>query len=452
VLEIEEHETGLAAGRLSSTSVLEDPVSLPAAWQLVRLDAVAQLVSGGTPSKRRPDWWTGSIPWASPKDLKRLRLTDTQDHISEEALDAGSRLIPAKSLFVVTRGMILARDLPVAMTEVPMAFNQDMKAILPNHMVEPEYLLYALVAGKGALFKEIGTAAHGTRRLGTAALASFVFPLPPLADQRAIAHVLRTLQRARDATDAVIASTRELKKSLLRHCFAYGVGNDSAPTQQTQYGPLAGHWNVRSLSECAIVQTGVTLGRKIENTGTVIVPYLRVANVQDGYLDLSEIKRIPLRESEVGRYSLQPGDVLLTEGGDFDKLGRGFVWRGELPLCVHQNHIFALRADHRLLMPEFLAYVVQSDYGKSYFLNVAHRTTHLACINSTKLKALPVPIPSMVEQGQIVRMLSAVDAKLAAEVRRRRALDALFNALLHNLMTGKIRVIDLPEPEPAEVA
>lgn len=324
-----------------------------------------------------------------------------------------------------------------------MAFNQDMKAILPEESVDAQYLLYALMARKGELVREIGTAAHGTRRLGTSSLEQFLIPLPPLSEQRAIARVLRTVQRAREATDAVIAVTRALKQSLMRHLFTYGSGAEPLPTRETPFGPVPAQWEIRPLSECAIVQTGATMGRKVGEVGSVTLPYLRVANVQDGYLNLSEIKHIRIRKSELGRYSLRAGDVLLTEGGDFDKLGRGFIWRGEIPSCVHQNHVFAVRTRRDLVSPEYLAYLTQSGYGKAYFLNVAHRTTNLASINSTKLKAFPVLVPGADEQERIVRAVSVVDGKLAAEASRRHSLDTMFNTLLHDLMTGKRRVHDL---------
>jgi type I restriction enzyme S subunit len=109
---------------------------------------------------------------------------------------------------------------------------------------------------------------------------------------------------------------------------------------------------------------------------------------------------------------------------------------------VHQNHIFAVRPNRAKLLPEFLAYLAQSTYGKSYFLSVAHKTTNLACINTTKLKALPVLLPPLPEQREIAAQLSAVDAKLAAEESRRSALAALFQSLLHHLMTARLR---LPE-------
>lgn len=108
--------------------------AIPEHWQIARLGQVAILSSGGTPSKLRPEWWNGPVPWASPKDLKRLRLYDVSDHISEEAARAGSRVAPAKSIFLAVRGMALAKDVPIAMALVPMAFNQDMKAIVARNV------------------------------------------------------------------------------------------------------------------------------------------------------------------------------------------------------------------------------------------------------------------------------------------------------------------------------
>ncbi len=183
---------------------------IPESWEVIRLDALADLVSGGTPSKNRPEWWEGPIPWASPKDMKRPRLWDTEDHISAEALDHGSRLVPAKTIFVVIHGMILAKDLPVAMAEVPMAFNQDMKAVLSRDFTDAEYLLYAPSSRKGALVREISTSAHGTRRMGTSSLEALLLLLPAKEEQKEIAAALRSLEQREE----IASRSRDTLKSL----------------------------------------------------------------------------------------------------------------------------------------------------------------------------------------------------------------------------------------------
>lgn len=283
-------------------------------------------------------------------------------------------------------------------------------------------------------------------------IGEFLLPLPSLAEQQAIVRVLTAVRVARDATVATLAAARDLKASLLQHLVAFGavpLGEAGKVAQkETEYGPIPSSWPVKPLSECAFVQTGVAKGREVTGGESVTVPYLRVANVQDGYLDLSEIKTITIRTSEKQRFSLQVGDVLLTEGGDFDKLGRGFIWHGQVADCVHQNHVFAVRVNRELLTSEFLAYLTQSSYGKCYFRTVAHRTTNLACINTTKLKALPVPLPPIDQQQRIVAHLQAVDRKLEVELPKRIALNDLFTTTLHNLMTGRVRAYDLPALAP----
>jgi type I restriction enzyme S subunit len=283
----------------------------------------------------------------------------------------------------------------------------------------------------------------GRQRIPKAVIQNYFIPLPPLKEQDNVAHVLNTIQRAIEVQSQVITAARELKRSLMHRLFTYGPDAEPATTKETEFGPVPEHWGIMPLKKCAFVQTGAAKGRKLGDSDTVTLPYLRVANVQDGYLDLSEIKQLRIRRSEIDRYSLQPGDVVLTEGGDFDKLGRGFIWRGQISKCIHQNHIFAVRTDRKVLLPRYLSYLVQSTYGKAYFLKVAHRTTHLASINSTKLKAFPTLVPDLNEQKHIADMLTVIDRKLKVERDRRTALQTLFKSMLHQLMTGQIRVRDL---------
>ena len=184
---------------------------IPESWDVKSLIEVTDPVSGGTPSKQRLDWWEGSTPWASPKDMKKLRLSDTQDHITEDAAQQGSRLVPAGTIFIVIRGMILAKDVPVAIADVPMAFNQDMKALVPTGAIDPDFLLHALCARKSALVQEIGTSAHGTRRMGSASIEQLLVPAPKdKSEQKEIASVFNDLDRAQETAAAKGASLKAL--------------------------------------------------------------------------------------------------------------------------------------------------------------------------------------------------------------------------------------------------
>ncbi|WP_327137394.1 restriction endonuclease subunit S [Streptomyces sp. NBC_01340] len=201
----------------------------------------------------------------------------------------------------------------------------------------------------------------------------------------------------------------------------------------------------RALSEVADVAGGVTLGRTVPDGASVELPYLRVANVQDGYIDTSEMKTVRVLKSEVGRFALQRGDVLLTEGGDFDKLGRGAVWDGRLDPCLHQNHVFRVRCNPGVVLPEYLATYLASQYGRRYFLSIAKQTTNLATIGSSDLKSAPVPQRSIAEQQGIVEALSAVgneERAIDASIAKWEIIEeGLSESLLEGVSSGELSAI-----------
>lgn len=257
--------------------------------------------------------------------------------------------------------------------------------------------------------------------------------------------MLGKVQAAVEVEGDLIRVTRELKQAALRQLFTRGLHGE--PQRETRFGPAPQSWSDEPLSSCAFVQTGIAKNAKNYQPDDLEVPYLRVANVQDGHLDLTEMKTIRASAADVEATLLREGDVVLTEGGDFDKLGRGFLWEGQLPQCVHQNHVFAVRTQRDRLDPRFFAYLAQSPYGKAYFLSVAHKTTNLACINTTKLRAFPVLLPDPAEQREVAAHLAAIDAKLAHHEARQKLLRELFRTLLRDLMTARRRVTHLELPD-----
>lgn len=414
---------------------------LPDGWRWQRLDAICRIRSGGTPPKSDTALWSGSFPWASGKDLKRHRLTDSIDHITPEAAELYSEVAPAGSVLALVRGMGLANSFAVSLIERPMAFNQDLKALIPSRDVAGPFLVHALMFASRRMLQNVTDAAHGTKRLSQDDLQAFEVPLPSLPDQAAIASILDAFLAAIDLEIAALKAAKRLKAMAMRELFMRGLRGESR--QELEFGDVPGSWRTALLSDVAEVQTGAAKGRKFIDADLIDVPYLRVANVQEGHLDLSEMKTLRIRRAELDRYRLQDADVVLTEGGDFDKLGRGFIWRSELPVCIHQNHVFAVRTNRDVLLPEFFAYLAQSPYGKAYFLKIAHKTTNLACINSNKLKAFPIVLPTLGEQRDIVNILNVVDQKADLHKQKRPVVEGVYRFLLNKLMTGEIRVSDL---------
>lgn len=192
-------------------------------------------------------------------------------------------------------------------------------------------------------------------------------------------------------------------------------------------------WRKDRLEKVSVIQTGIAKNQNSQQD-KIALPYLRVANVQDGYLDLSEIKTINVHRDRINRYRLEIGDVLLTEGGDFDKLGRGAVWNGQIQNCVHQNHVFAVRPNKRELLPSFLSAQTGSSYGKRYFLSCSKQSTNLASINSSQLKAFPVLLPPLPEQKAIADLLSTWDEAIDKTERLIQAKEASLKGQIQRIM------------------
>lgn len=421
--------------------------TLPQDWSVARVNEIATLSSGGTPSKKRREFWSGSIPWASPKDMKTPWLHDTQDHISQEGLDDGSRLAPTGSLFIVVRGMILAKDLPVSMAMVPMAFNQDMKAIHTGDGVDAEFVLHAFSAYKSHLIREIGTSAHGTRRISTQAIEEFKIPLPPLAEQRAIAGVLRTVERAKEATEKMIAAAQQLKQSLMRHFFTFGPvpfqDADHVELQQSGVGEIPAEWQVVTLEDVSeFLQYGTSKRCELEPVGN---PVLRIPNVVHDVIDTTELKYGSFDKTELEKMTLADGDILFVRtNGRKEYIGRCAVYRGEPPDSLFASYLIRARLLRERLDPNFFQFYATTEMGRSFLSGRATSASDGKFnINTQILKQVQLPEPSMEVQKEVVDAIQRVESKERRERERATALSALFDSLLHELMTGQRRVNDL---------
>lgn len=177
-------------------------------------------------------------------------------------------------------------------------------------------------------------------------------------------------------------------------------------------GHVPEHWQIKRLKFIATVQTGVAKGKDNVGKDTIEVPYLRVANVQDGYLSLDEVTTIEIPRADLSRYSLCPGDVLMNEGGDFDKLGRGHVWQGEIEPCIHQNHVFAVRPTK--IPPYWLNAFTGSQAAQFYFMGRSKQSTNLASISSSNVMELPVVIPPDDELSVVLTHLDRETVRIDA--------------------------------------
>jgi len=218
-----------------------------------------------------------------------------------------------------------------------MFFQNTLIRFRPGPMVCPSYAQAVFSHWRrSGLFARVARQTTSIAHLGVDQFANMLFPLRSLGEQRQIAEVL-------DATDEQI---RRTEAGIAKRMAVESALSNLAWEESADWLPLA---------EIATVESGLTLGSAPSGRNSVELPYLRVANVQDGHVDTTDTKTVRVLRSQVARYSILQGDVLLTEGGDFDKLGRGAVWDGRIQPCLHQNHIFRIRCRRDLIIPEYLA-------------------------------------------------------------------------------------------------
>lgn len=275
-------------------------------------------------------------------------------------------------------------------------------------------------------------------------------PVPPRTE---VERIVAFLDQKTAEIDAAIAKKERLiellqeqRSVLINQVVTLGL--DQAPPlkpgESEWIESIPKHWEVIPLKHISSVQSGVTLGKNYTSSkSTKSFPYLRVANVQDGYIDLSTVTEIILPIQEAKNYFLRTGDILVTEGGDIDKLGRGNCWDGQIEECLHQNHVFAVRILKRV-RPEFVALITGVSYARRYFTTTANKTTNLASTNKTKLGNLPVLVPPLPEQDAILDFCNGVKAKYEALISSVSTEISAFKemkaSLVADAVTGRIKV------------
>lgn len=395
--------------------------TVPNSWKWVRLDNLVGISSGGTPSRSRAEYFNGDIFWTTPTDIKsnaNFYLQNTKEKITEKGLASSSaKILPKNSILVTSHGTIGA----VVITKIPTATNQNIYGLIcNNNLVSNEFLARYLAWSKEQLLNiSFGTTFEA---LSSRHFKKFQVPLPTLPEQEAIVKILLQAEKIWELKRKVNNKLNKLPNSIFKQIFGVFSKNNFDTTIK--------------LENVSDVVPGVTKGRKLPVHKTVIVPYLRVANVQDGYLDLSNVKTIEVLFSDVEKYALQEGDIVITEGGDFDKLGRGAIWKYNIPDCIHQNHVFRIRLDSSVILPTFFNYYLQSSFVRQYFLRSAKRTTNLASINISQLKSLPVPIPPMNLQIKFKKAIEHSNKIGISESRDK--IDSLVYSLTVQAFTGQL--------------
>ena len=291
----------------------------------------------------------------------------------------------------------------VAITEKEMYSNEAIMAFIDKGVekISPEYLYYLLRAKDWS---------NGTNKavmgatLNKATLSTTKIQLHEYDNQLEIVNMLNRVSSSIDFRKQQLTKLDELIKARFVEMFGDMLLNSL-------------DWPEKSLEGLADIVSGITKGRKTTEAELIEVPYMAVSNVKSGYIDWTTVKTILATKQEIEQYRLMPDDILMTEGGDPDKVGRGAIIKKPLKDSIHQNHIFRVRLDESELLPAYFAEYLQHQKAKRYFLGCAKQTTGIASINMRQLRALPVLIPPLPLQNQFADFVAEVDkSKLLARL------------------------------------
>jgi len=432
--------------------------NVPEGWDMVPLGYLVRLSGGATPDKSNAEYWDGAIPWVSPKDMKISRISDAEDHISQEALrNSPLKMIPSGAVLFVVRGMILAHSFPVALTGAALTINQDMKAAICGRRLTPPFLLWALAGLAKVLVSFTDESAHGTRKLETGTITRFPFPLPPVAAQNEIADFL---DREVHKIDSLLAKKRTLverlkekRTALISRTVTRGLPPDAAraagldphpklkPSGIDWLGDVPEHWAAKPVKFFARIGNGSTPNR--ENPAyweDGSYPWLNSSVVNRETVTFAEdfVTSAALAECHLPR--IRPPAVLVGITGQGRT--RGMATTLLMEATINQHVIF-VKPNPSVAEVSFVRRVFDTAYSYLRDESDGGGSTKGA-ITCEQIGALRIPLPPLPEQVAIYTYLDAETAKLDALAAKVESvierLQEYRTALITAAVTGKIDV------------
>jgi type I restriction enzyme, S subunit len=381
----------------------------PAGWERRRLADCGAWISGGTPSKSVPEYWGGEIPWVGPKDLHVRYVDDAEEHLTESGVVNGTRVAPEGAILVVVRSMALAKELQISLTRRPVAFNQDIKAIVPSDGVLPRFLFYALWGCHDGLHTLVDEASHGTKRLRTDVLGEYLVALPPRSEQERIASILGALDDKIDSNQRQARLLDEVVQTEFQARFV-----DLAPKD----------WPIGRLAD--LVE--IVMGQSPPGTSYTADP-------ADGLHLVQGMGDFGIRYPRVNKFTTeprkraQPGAVLMTVRAP---VGAVNIARHEL--CVGRG-VCALISD-RPAFAEFLVRSLEPLWAGE------ESGTIFPAVSRKQIAGLQVVLPSKEAIDAFERFAQPLVDKLATLHDETESLRLIRDALLPKLVSGTIRVPD----------
>lgn len=480
---------------------------IPRKWTSTTLGEIGEWCGGGTPSKENSSYWAdGTMPWVSPKDMKCLRIQDSEDHISQLATqETNVKPFSPGTVLIVVRSGILARTLPVAVCDVPATMNQDLKGIKPFDGIDPLYIAYFMIGSERGILHQCCKSGTTVASIEIPRLKAFPIRLPPTNEQR---RIVEKIDELFSELDAGVAALKRIKANLKRYRAAvlkaavvgrlteewrakhprtepaskllerilaerrkkWGedqlakfAADDKEPPKKwrekyvepaapdtSELRELPKGWTWATVEQVThFAKYGSSAKTSTDDAG---VPVLRMGNIQDGSLDLTDLKYLPKDHDEFPDLLLQEGDLLFNRTNSAELVGKSAIYHGNPTPCSYASYLIGLRTVCGCT-PELLCYYLNSWCGRAWIASVVSQQVGQANVNGSKLQALVFPLPPVPEQTQIIAEVERCFSNIAVaqaqvDTNLKRA-DRLCQSILKRAFEGNLVPQD-PTDEPAD--
>lgn len=388
----------------------------------VALGDVVDFYSGATPSKAKPELWNGEIPWFSAKDMKKSRLTQSADHVSD---GTSLRRLPAGTVAIVVRGMILAHTVPISVLEVDATINQDLKALLPRREIDPTFLAAMLKAQHASILAQVTTAAHGTKKLDSRVLEHLRIPLPPITEQRRVAAILDQADALRAKRRQILARLEALTQAIFRDMF----------------GALKNHhWTSVKLGEIVgQIENGTSPVCAARPAKSGEVGVLKLGAVTYGVFRPEENKAFLGHVGSMAANEVRAGDVLMTRKNTRDLVGAVALVDDVREGLLLPDLIFRLQLDQsRVDRYYFHALMMHPIKRQSVRDLSSGSAASMPNISKARLKHLPIELPPLGLQRRFAAKLEHVATQRLAQQRAASVDAELFASLQARAFRGEL--------------
>lgn len=402
---------------------------IPEDWEAIPLGSLGTWKGGATPSMQNPVFWfNGTVPWVSSGDIKSTLISDAPMKIAEVAVKLSSTtLLPANSIMVVTRSGILRKFLPVAKNIVPIAINQDIKALIPDGKIVSDYLLHVFIGNGNRILATCLKSGTTVESIEYPWLKKYLVPLPPLPEQRAIAAVLSDVDALIASLDRLIDKKRDMKQAAMQELL----------TGKRRLPGFSGEWEVKRLGELGVFSKGKGIKKDdVENDGLPCIRYGEIYTQHNDYIRNFR-SFIPQRVANESQ-RLKTGDLLFAGSGETsEEIGKCVAFLG--------NEVAYAGGDIVIFSPEgqnsqYLGYLMNhtSISVQKARMGQGDAVVH---ISAKSLAQIEVLLPNFTEQSAIAAILSDMDTEVAALEQKRHKTRLLKQGMMQELLTGKIRLV-----------